>query len=75
MAATKALCLTILFGKYFEPWDVDPILVEKMLRKRVILSGSETPCMAYFERRVYEPNSSGFKIDRGYLRYPLRGEK
>ena len=26
------------------------------------------------DRIVYEPNSGGFIIDRGYLRYPLREE-
>jgi hypothetical protein len=46
-----------------------------MFRKWVILSGCETPNLAHFRGRVYEPNSGGFKIHRGYLRYPLRGEK
>jgi hypothetical protein len=46
-----------------------------MVRKRVNLRGSESLDWAYFDSRVYEPNSGGFKIHRGYLRYPLRGEK
>jgi hypothetical protein len=45
-----------------------------MLRKRVNLRGVELLNLAYFRGRVYEPNSGGFKIHRGYLRYPLRGE-
>jgi hypothetical protein len=45
-----------------------------MFRKWVILSSLETPYLVYFEGRVYELNSGGFKIHRGYLRYPLRGE-
>jgi len=74
VAATKALCLTILFEKYFEPWLADPILEEKMIRKWAKLRGVESLHLAFFEGRVYEPNSGGFKIHRGYLRYPLRGE-
>ncbi len=74
MAATKALCLTILFGKYFEPSLADPILVGKMIEKWPNLGGVKSLDSAFFEGRVYEPNSGGFKIHRGYLRYPLRGE-
>jgi hypothetical protein len=46
-----------------------------MFRKWIIMSGFEIPYLAYSEERVYEPGSGGFKIHRGYLRYPLRGEK
>jgi len=45
-----------------------------MVRKWVNSGVYESPDLAYFEGRVYEPNSGGFKIHRGYLRYPLRGE-
>jgi hypothetical protein len=45
-----------------------------MVGKRVNLRVSESLHLAYFKGRVYEPNSGGFKIHRGYLRYPLRGE-
>jgi hypothetical protein len=74
VAATKALCLTILSEKKFEPWPADPFLVREMVRKRGNLRVFESLHLAYFDGRVYEPNSGGFKIHRGYLRYPLRGE-
>jgi hypothetical protein len=45
-----------------------------MMRKWVNLRGGELLNLACFRGRVYEPNSGGFKIHRGYLRYPLRGE-
>jgi hypothetical protein len=45
-----------------------------MIRKQVNLRVSDSPYLAYSRGRVYEPKSGGFKIHRGYLRYPLRGE-
>jgi hypothetical protein len=45
-----------------------------MMIKWLNLRGVELLNLVRFKGRVYEPNSGGFKIHRGYLRYPLRGE-